>query len=155
MRMDDERGSDNVEDQRGQGGFRFPGGGKRIRMGGRSGGLGIGGIVIILILSFVFGINPLEMLFGGGGGGGVAPKQVEYQQPKQTQNSPSQDEMKTFISKVLGTTERTWQKVFAQQGMQYKAPRPGIVFRLRAVRLWGCPSSYGAVLLSTGQQGLH
>ena len=123
MRLDDERESSNIEDRRGRGGFGFPGGGRRIRIptGGRGGGIGIGGIIIILIMMFVFGINPLDML-GGGGGGSVTPQQTEYQAPPKT-GGGSEDEMKTFVSKVLGTTERTWQQIFAQQNRQYQAPR--------------------------------
>ncbi len=124
MRLDDKQASENVEDRRGRGGgFRFPGGGRRMRipMGRRGGGLGIGGIIIIVIISFLFGINPLEMLLGGGGG---VPSQVEYQQPKTQQpTTAQQDEMKTFVSKVLATTEETWTKQFAGQSKRYQAPK--------------------------------
>jgi predicted metalloprotease len=125
MRLDDKEQSRNVEDRRGRGGgFGFPGGGRRIRipMGGRKGGFGIGTIIILLIISFIFGINPLEMLLGGGGG--RLPQQVEYQQPQQGEKAPErQDEMKVFVSKVLGTTETTWERIFSQQGRRYEAPR--------------------------------
>ncbi|HEV2544882.1 MAG TPA: neutral zinc metallopeptidase, partial [Methylobacterium sp.] len=52
MRWDDFRASENVEDRRGEGGGGggFPGGGM--------GGLGIGTIVIVLLISWVTGINP-------------------------------------------------------------------------------------------------
>jgi len=122
MRLDDEQESKNIEDRRGRGGggFRFPGGGgrRRIRMGGKSGGMGIGTIIILLIAMFVFGVNPLELLNGGGGG---------FQAP-QTRNVPpptsaEQDRMKTFVSKVLQTTEKTWHKEFARMGKQYREPR--------------------------------
>jgi len=57
MRLDDERPSENVEDRRGggMGGFGFPrAGGRRVRIPvGRSrGGIGIGGIILILALSY-------------------------------------------------------------------------------------------------------
>ncbi len=125
MRLDDERASDNIEDRRGRGGgFGFPGG-RRVRMPGgrRGGGIGIGGIIILLILAFVFGINPLEMLTGGGGGS--LPRQVEYQapSPSQTGQQAGNNEMKEFVSKVLSTTERTWDKIFASQGQRYQAPK--------------------------------
>ncbi len=124
MRLDNERASRNIEDRRGRGGgFRLPGGrGRQVRipMGRRGGGIGIGGIIVILILSYLFGINPLEMLSGGGG----IPQQTEYRAPAPSGGGQlSQDEMTTFVSKVLGTTERTWDKIFAGQGKQYQAPR--------------------------------
>jgi len=107
MRLDDEKTSKNIEDNRGRGGggFRFPGGGgqRRIRMGGKKGGMGIGTIVILLIAMFVFGVNPLEFL--NGGGGSVQAPQTRNAAPP---SSAQQDAMKTFVSKVLHTTETTW-----------------------------------------------
>ena len=63
MRFGGRRISNNVGMQtgRGGGGFGFPmGGGGRFPMGG--GGMGCGGIVILLILAVVFGINPMSLL---------------------------------------------------------------------------------------------
>ncbi len=125
MRLDDEKESSNIEDRRGQrggGGFRFPGGGgrRRVRMGGKRGGMGIGTIILLLIGMFVFGVNPLEFLGGGGGGGSVQAPQTRNAPPP---TSAQQDAMKVFVSKVLKTTETTWQKKFAEQGKQYREPR--------------------------------
>ncbi len=124
MRLDDEQESSNIEDRRGKrggGGFRFPGGGgRRVRMGGKRGGMGIGTIILLLIGMFVFGVNPLEFLGGGGGGGSVQAPQTRNAPPP---TSAQQDAMKTFVSKVLKTTETTWRKRFAEQGKQYREPR--------------------------------
>ena len=121
MRLDDEQVSENIEDHRGRGGggFRLPGGGgrRRIRMGGKRGGMGIGTIILVLIAMFVFGINPLEFL--NGGGGLQAPQTRNVAPP----SSAQQDAMKTFVSKVLHTTETTWNKEFAKLGKQYREPR--------------------------------
>ena len=124
MRLDDEQGSDNIEDRRGSGGgrgFGFPGGGGRrgIRMGGRRGGMGIGTIILLLIGMFVFGINPLELLTGGG----QTPQITRTQQNAPRQTSAQQDKLKTFVSQVLHTTETTWSKIFAEQGKVYKKPK--------------------------------
>lgn len=120
MRLDDEQASSNVEDRRGRGGG-FGRGGARIPMGRGGGGIGIGTIVVLGILWLVFGINPLEML-----GGNIAPQQ-QQQVPQQTQTqpgAPASDEWGQFASKVLGTTERTWDKIFQQQlNRQYEHPR--------------------------------
>ncbi len=68
------RESDNVEDRRGEGGgggFQFPGGsggGLPFPMpGGRKGGgIGIVGLLIMLGIALLLGINPLDILTGGG-----------------------------------------------------------------------------------------
>ena len=54
MRWGDMRESQNVEERSGSGGGGFPlGGGMR---------LGGGALILIVIVSLIFGINPLEML---------------------------------------------------------------------------------------------
>jgi predicted metalloprotease len=102
------RQSDNVEDARGQGGGGMPGGfGRnsgpiRIPIGGRAGGGGITGIIILVILFFVLracGIDPMQILEGGdqslrpGGGGTVSET-----------SPPASDEMKQFVATVLAVT---------------------------------------------------
>lgn len=109
MRWDGNRESDNVEDRRGGGGG---GGGGGFGFGG--GSLSIGGVVIALILSFVFGINPLTLL-GGMGGGGV-PQQA-------TQQAPANDTETRFMRTVLADTEDTWSALFSAQGAQYQPPK--------------------------------
>lgn len=118
MRLDDEKASSNVEDRRGQRGRR---GGFRIPMGRRGGGgIGLGTIVILGIMWLVFGINPLEML----GGGGLQQQTQQIPQTQQQQQTPAaNDEMGKFASKVLSTTERTWTRIFTENGRQYEEPR--------------------------------
>ncbi|HMN86256.1 MAG TPA: neutral zinc metallopeptidase, partial [Bauldia sp.] len=72
------RQSDNIEDRRGGGGFFPGGGGGRMPIGfpagggaRAGGGLGIGAILVLLVIAWVTGINPLELLSGTGGGGPV------------------------------------------------------------------------------------
>ena len=60
MRYDDFRRSDNVEDDRGGGGF--PGGSMGLPIGG--GGLGIGTVLILGLVGWVLGIDP-RVLIGG------------------------------------------------------------------------------------------
>ena len=64
MRLDDLRPSDNVEDRRGEdyGGGGFGGFGPRMVFGG--GGLGL---VVVLVLSLFFGVDPSQLLNGGPG----------------------------------------------------------------------------------------
>ena len=128
MRLDDEAGSDNIEDRRGmRGGFGFPGGGGGMGIPmGRGGGIGLGGIALLLVLWLVFGINPLDILTSGGGGGGFTVPQDEspYQQvPGQQGGTQQSDAQKTFVSKILGTTERTWERIFTAKGERYTPPK--------------------------------
>ena len=111
MKWEGNRQSDNVEDHRGSGG-----GGGGFGLGGRS--IGIGTIVLALIGSAVFGVNPLTMLdmLSGGGGGGVPVQQVPGTAP------PANDRQAAFVKTVLADTEDTWTKLFGEQGRQYAKP---------------------------------
>ena len=87
MRWRGERESDNVEDRRG-----FSGGG-RVAIGG-----GIGTFVIIII-ALLLGADPRQLL-----------QQVPDDAPPPTsqgsrQTNPEEDELKKFVSVVLGKTE--------------------------------------------------
>src|SRR5215211_5134792 len=116
MRLGRERPSENIEDRRGMGGgFGMPGGGMRIPIGGR-GGIGIGGIIVLLLLWLVFGINPLELLSGGGI---QIPRQTEA--PTRT-GEVANDQMKDFVARVLGSTERVWTEKFQSMGRRYDPP---------------------------------
>ncbi|MBD8554943.1 zinc metallopeptidase [Rhizobium sp. CFBP 8762] len=130
MKLDGRRESDNVEDVRGQsgggglGGSPFGrGGGFRIPMGGggrrAGGGLGIGGIVVLLLICWALGINPLTLLNGGGG----SMPSFDDTSTQTGQSAPANDEMKVFMSQVLAETEDTWKGIFQSQGMQYQDPK--------------------------------
>ena len=116
MRIDQLPRSENVEDRRGSGGFRVP--------GGRGGGLGILGIILLTLLGWWFGIDP-SVLIGGAEiltGGGTSQQQ-SYPQPRNSaQTGAPSDQMGQFVSAVLGSTEAQWQKIFAQYGKTYQPP---------------------------------
>src|SRR5690606_25927038 len=84
-------------------------------------GIGLGTIVVALIVSWLFGINPLALLgvddSGGPGGAGVS------QQQGGEGGAPVQDEMGQFVSVVLASTEDTWNAVFAKAGARYQPPK--------------------------------
>jgi uncharacterized protein len=110
MRIGDERESDNVEDMRGASG----GGGFGI--GG--GSLSIGGVVLALVASYIFGVDP-RMLLGMMEGS-------QRQQAPVTQNAPrppESDAKAVFVSRVLATTEDAWSQIFAEAGRRYQAPK--------------------------------
>ncbi len=123
MRLDDERESNNIEDQRGSGGGLgglLPGGGG-LQLGGR--GLGCGGIAVVIVLALVFGVNPMQLLGGGGPVG--QPDQNTIGQP-QDAGAPDGARSNTdkFVARVLATTEDTWGRIFKEQvGQAYRDPR--------------------------------
>jgi len=80
--------------------------------------MGIGGAVLALILSLVFGVN----IFDGGGGGNVpqtAPGDV--QQP--VSSTPAEEERVQFVSFVLDDVQKTWAQLLPKVGDQYREAR--------------------------------
>ena len=105
MRLDDLRPSDNVEDRRGEGGGFGGFGGPRMVFGG--GGLGL---VVVLLLSLFFGVDPSQLLNGGGG---PAP------QPRQEQGPRSDDAAYDFARRVIGSAEDVWQPLLRDRGVRF------------------------------------
>ena len=110
MRWEDGRQSSNVEDRRG---MKMP--------GGKTGGLGIVGIGIALLASWMFGINPMVALGLVEGvsklGGSSAPQKV------QGQSGPVSDTGGKFTSIILASTEDVWIDIFKQANQQYRPPK--------------------------------
>ncbi len=125
MRTDDFRPSDNVEDDRQSSGSRggLPGG---------AGGLGIGTIIIIGLISWYFGIDPSVLLNGAQilTGGGTASQQ-SGQAPPVAAGTPT-DPTGRFVALVLGDTEDRWTEIFAAAGRTYHPPRLRLFFRAEA-----------------------
>jgi predicted metalloprotease len=111
MKWEGQEQSNNVEDRRGQGG-----GMGGIRLGGR--GIGLGTIVIAVLASWIFGINPLTIL-GILGGSGDAP--MVQQAPAKA--PPANDPQAAFVSTVLRDTEVVWGKVLQSSGLKYTNPK--------------------------------
>jgi predicted metalloprotease len=109
MRLDNQRPSSNVEDRRGRGGGGGGGGGPML------GGLGFGGIVLLLVFSVLFRVNPLDLI-GGMPGGMVSDEPG-------VSGAPS-DATGNFTSRVLGSTEDVWSKLFADR----KVPGAGSAY---------------------------
>jgi predicted metalloprotease len=116
MRTDDFRPSDNVEDDREASASR---GG----MPGGAGGLGIGTIIVIGLISWYFGIDPSVLLNGAQilTGGGATSEQTAPAPPV-TAGTPH-DPSGQFVALVLGDTEDRWTEIFAGEGRTYHAPK--------------------------------
>jgi predicted metalloprotease len=103
--------SQDIEDRRDEGG----GGGGGFQFGGMH--LGIGGALILLVLSLVFKQNFFALLGGGGGGSPNAPV---ARQPNPARDQREQP-LVQFVSFVLDDTQKTWEQILPQQaGRPYR-----------------------------------
>jgi predicted metalloprotease len=100
VQLGNQRASSNVEDRRG--------------LGLVGGGIGVGGIVVALIAYFL-GFDPGTAL-------NVA-QQVSTQGPaREAARGTPTDQMGQFVSRVLGSTEDVWGRIFERSGAQYRPP---------------------------------
>ena len=100
MRWQLGRRSENVEDRRG--------------MGMVGGGLGVGGIVIAVIAYFL-GFDPSAVL-------NVAEQVTTQGDSREAPKGAPADEMGQFVSRILGSTEDVWGKIFQQSNSEYRPP---------------------------------
>ena len=103
MRLDGRRESRNVRDVRGK--------------GGKTAGIGLGGLVIIGVITWLLGGNPLDVVRQAGGldiitGGG------------QTEYVPTAEEeaLAKFSRQILAGTEDVWTAEFKRMGLTYEPP---------------------------------
>ena len=111
MRWQGRKQSDNIEDRRGSGGGGgFPGG---------RGGMGIGGIIIVLVGYFVFGVDLTGMV-----GGNTAPSaQVANQPAGPVKQTGEEAQLRELSSVVLASTEESWASYFQKHGATYREPK--------------------------------
>ena len=109
MRWQGRRASANVEDRRG-----------RSPMVTRGVPVGCGGLLLIGLLTFLMGGDPLQLfeVLEQGGGTGPAGQIDDSDAP---QGAPG-DQLGQFASVVLADTEDTWNQLFAARGDDYREP---------------------------------
>lgn len=121
--------SSNIEDRRGQGGGSSgsgggfgPLGGSRIPMGRASGGgLGLIGIIVVIgIIWFATGQNPIDILTGGDGGVTTSQSGQQWSPPA---TSAGEDELANFVGVVVRDNEILWADVFKQNNLTYQPPK--------------------------------
>ena len=138
MRWGDMRRSENIEDRTAMG----PGGG-RMPLGGGGMKLGGGALILIVIISLIFGINPMQFL---GMGDVAGPEPAPMPQPQVapgTAPPPSArptDPQQEMVAKVLGDTEDVWTALFKAMGSRYEPPKL-VLFRGSVVSMCGNASS--------------
>ena len=99
MKWQGREGSTNIEDRRGMSG------------GGMAVGGGLGGLVLLLLISALTGTNPVDLINSTSTSDTVAPGGV-----------PADDPQAEFISVVLKDTEMTWGRIFDDNRQTYEAP---------------------------------
>ena len=99
MRLDGRRVSGNVRDIRGK--------------GGKAPGIGIGGVIVIGLITLLMGGNPLEVLNMVSTGEGYS----ETYTP-----TAEEEELATFAKQILAGTEDVWTDIFKQMGLRYEPP---------------------------------
>ncbi len=128
----------DVEDRRGEvvGGRRMIGGPK----------LGIGGILLLLVLSFVFKRDLFQLLGMGSDVGQPLPGQTSSTTHT---TSPEEDKLVEFVSFVLDDVQDTWTREFEAAGERYEraklvlftdAVRSGCGFAEAAMGPFYCPA---------------
>lgn len=82
-----------------------------------AGGMGCGGLLLVLLISYLTGVNPLQLL-------GMMQSSQVAQGPStvQTGDQP-EDQLGQFASVVLADTEETWTNIFREEGQSYQLPR--------------------------------
>jgi len=103
MQWQGRRESGNIEDRRGMGGM-----GVGLPVGG-----GVGGLVLLLLISWLTGTNPLDL---------ISTTSVPQDQSVGTTGVRDKDPQAEFIAVVLGDTEDTWREISTRRGQAYVPP---------------------------------
>ena len=103
MRLDGRRESTNVDDRRG-----------RVT---KAGGLGLGGLIIVGVITLLLGGNPLDMIQNVGQMGIGEGVESEYTP------TAEEEELARFARQILAGTEDVWTEVFSRYGRTYDPPR--------------------------------
>jgi predicted metalloprotease len=109
MRWQDGGESSDIEDRRDESGG---GGGGGFGFGGMH--IGIGGALVLLVLSLIFHQNFFALLGGGGSTSNVSSGPAPSG-PRDTARDQAEEPLVHFISFVLDDTQKTWAEILPQQ----------------------------------------
>lgn len=105
MRLDGRRESTNVDDRRQRG-------------GGKKAGIGIGGLVIAALITWMMGGNPLSVLTQADLGEMLTEQSGGSYEP-----TAEEEALAKFSKQILAGTEDVWTQEFKKMGRTYRAPR--------------------------------
>jgi uncharacterized protein len=106
MRWNPGHRSVNVEDRRGAGGGFMRG----------AGGMGAGGLVILVILSLIFGRDFVSLASDPG----VAQPGAESGDVPPAETTPEEERLVSLVSSVLDDAQSTWRQVSSEMGTPYR-----------------------------------
>ena len=134
MRLGGRRVSSNVDDRRRLG-------------GGKKAGIGIGGLVVAALITWLMGGNPLSVLNNADLGSIIAGQGAS----SNYEPTAEEDALAQFSSQILAGTEDVWTKEFQKMGLTYEPPR--LVLFTGAVQsgCGGASSSTGPFYCSADQ----
>ena len=119
--------SSNIEDRRGQGGGFIPGGGR---------GVGIGGAVVLLVLSLIFGRDFVTGSTTTDNTGTPVAANGEVSQ------SPAEERLVQFVSFVLDDVQNTWRSILSDRHVPYQDAK---LVLFRDMTQSGCGSAQSAM----------
>jgi uncharacterized protein len=134
--------SDDIEDERDESG----GGGGGLGFGGLH--VGIGGFLILLVLSLVFKRNFLSLVGIGGVGTPTAISRPD------TARDQREEPVVQFVSFVLDDTQRTWTQILGQQGLPYRHAKL-VLFRDRIASACGLAQSASGPFYCPGDEKVY
>lgn len=105
MRLNGRRFSNNVNDRRGMGGKTIAGVG------------GIGGLVVVALIVWLMGGNPLSVLNQS------TPYATSDQIRQEYVPTEKENQYAEFASQILAGTEDVWREEFRKMGLEYREPK--------------------------------
>ena len=106
MKLDGRRQSTNVDDRRG------------MSVGKAAGGIGIGGLIIVGIITLLLGGDPTDVIQNAGQILGGTEIVSSGRQP-----TAEEEELAVFSKQILAGTEDVWTRIFKQNGLTYQPPK--------------------------------
>jgi predicted metalloprotease len=100
MKLNGRRESGNVRDMRGK--------------GGKTAGLGLGGLVIVGLITWLLGGNPLDVIQQAGG--------LSVGTDTEYVPTPEEEALAKFSRQILAGTEDVWTAEFSRLGLRYEPP---------------------------------
>jgi len=142
MKLTGRRESSNVEDRRG------------MSTGTKAGLGGIGGIIIIALLTFMQGGNIGDVVNNVVQQGGLGTIQEEHV-PGQREFSPEEEELAKFSRIILAGTEDVWTKIFRENGYGQYTPPTLVLFTDQVNSACGSASAAVGPFYCSGDQKLY